>query len=120
MADISNIKGNGHNTYDSSGNWTGWVEDSPDNTVLTGTVEDDYIRNEGVNVKIYASGGRDNIDNESSQVTIYAGDGADVVYNSGNNVQIYGEAGNDSIKNQNGGDVTISGGDGNNTLKYIK
>ncbi|MBR5914085.1 MAG: hypothetical protein IKZ58_06975, partial [Selenomonadaceae bacterium] len=68
------------------------------NKVITGTADNDSIRNWG-----------------SSNVTISGGDGNDSVYSSGDRVTISGGAGDDSIYSF-GDKVTINGGTGDDTI----
>ncbi len=70
---------------------------------------------------IYALAGNDKVTNSASNVTIDGGDGADTINNSFSlwttvNSSISGGAGKDSIVNQSGWYMTLSGGNGNDTI----
>ena len=115
------------------------INNSNDNTLITGTAYDDTIYNYGDNVSIDASNGNDSIRNIGDSVTIDAGSGDDYIWNSiqsyyGGYVSINGSAGNDSVFNwsdsvkiyagagddsihNEGSNVTIDTGDGNDTIE---
>ena len=121
MAEILNIKGNGYDVYDENNNWIERVPISCDDTMVIGTSDSDFIRNEGTNVEVYGGSGNDKIDNVGSNVLVQGDGGSDEIYNSGNNVTLWGNEGVDSIKN-NGSYVVIGGGnpevpDGRNVLE---
>ena len=97
---------------------------APDNSTLLGGDGNDYIRNEGSNVKIDGGAGDDRIENESynysnwrdiinlENITVDGGDGNDTIFGYGKNVIVNGGAGNDSIDSAD----TIYGGDGNDCI----
>jgi len=77
-----------------------WIYNYEDNTVVTGTSEDDSISNDGDSVTIDGGAVNDYIQNYyGDSVTIDGGAGNDYIYNYGNNVLIeYASGdGNDSI-----------------------
>ena len=107
------------------------------NTLVSGTDDNDYIRNDGSNVTIDGGSGNDYIfnglgynnfsidggagndsiySNDGSQDTIDGGEGDDYINNiGGSNMTIDAGAGNDSIDND-GSFVTINGGDGDDLI----
>lgn len=86
-----------------------------DSTLVSGTADDDTIRNNGWKVTINSGAGNDSISNTRAYARIDAGDGSDTVDNSGYDVRINGGAGDDLI-NSSPRWVTIDAGDGNDTI----
>ena len=108
------------------------IENSKPNKIITGTSSSDSIKNSGGIVTIKAAEGNDTIDNSGNVVKIYGDVGNDLVYSFGNDVYINTGVGNDLIYNkekgsyyEDGGDnVTIDSGYGNDYIfnqsgKYI-
>ncbi len=113
------------------------IDNSANNTIITGTEGYDTIKNSGQNVTIQALGGNDSvknygyiatiigglgndsIENFSSKINILAQDGNDSIYNGGSNNTVNGGAGDDSINNTTNSDSTIYGGDGNDYIKNL-
>ena len=111
-----------------------YVENSANNTLLSGTNGKDKIFNSGSNVTIDTSAGDDSIYSGGSFVSIDSGDGSDTVRNSGtatisggdghdyiynvlsHGVSINAGAGDDSIKNVDSFKLTIAGGAGNDQV----
>ena len=117
------------------------ISNTNNNTVISGSNDDDLIENEGNNVTISGGAGNDYIYNgdgkevsidggtgddtiyndgyydddgnfhDAENTTINGGDGDDEIYNYSNNVTILGGDGDDTIENSGSG-VTLNGGDG--------
>ena len=75
---------------------------------IDGGEGDDSIYSNGVHARIYAGDGNDTIRNGGSSDIEY--------YQRGSFAKIYGETGNDYIVNWSGSNVTIDGGDGDDTI----
>ena len=89
-------------------------------TIVSGTSENDVIYNNATNVTINAGDGNDSIGNHGGNQNgndfIDGGDGADTIDNHVGRVTISGGAGDDSIYNGNDNYVSISGDDGNDSI----
>ena len=98
------------------------INNSANNTLISGSTHNDTITNSGSKVTIKAYGGNDSItlyyrtDNESKNVTLDAGDGNDSIYAGGTYNSVDAGLGNDSIY-AHGSHQTISGGAGDDTIK---
>ena len=102
------------------------VDNSTDNTLITGTAYDDLITNSGRRVTVRALAGDDYIANDidssvtvASQVAnlIDAGAGNDTIYNHHSyHPTLLGGDGNDSIAVNKGHRIFADGGDGNDTI----
>lgn len=88
---------------------------------MTGTPSDDVLLNTLEGNEVLAYGGNDSITNMADNASIYAGDGADTVQNyywdGVDAVYIDGGAGADSISNSENYEVTILGGNDNDTIQ---
>ena len=101
------------------------VENSTNNTIISGTASADSIWNKGDNVTVNANGGNDTIRNgfeysstyDNSYVVINAGDGKDEIWNTDSYVTINGGAGDDSL-DFSGGHIMAYGGEGNDTVTF--
>ena len=91
------------------------IENSIPNKVISGTADNDSIKNTAAIVTIKSSSGNDNITNEGDFVEISCGVGDDVIANSGKNVTISAGNGNNSVSSS-GTNVIISSGTGNDTV----
>lgn len=94
------------------------IDNSTANTVVTGTAEDDSIKNIGSNVTIVSGAGDDNVYNNGITVYIDVGDGKNTVSNYSSQVTINGGTGNDSVYNY-GSNSFIDVGDGNDTINNM-
>ncbi len=119
------------------------IDNTVDNTIISGTSANDTITNSGENVTVYGGAGDDNITNafdvmtatsgrnaliyagtgndtianaQSSNITINAGDGNDSIHNSGEYALLNGDDGDDTIVSDSYGGITINGGAGNDIL----
>ena len=100
------------------------INNSTDNTLISGTASADSITNIGNNVTISTGDGNDTIFNDhdpmdfsDANVVINAGDGDDAVGNSNSQVTVNLGDGNDSI-GSSGSNVRLYGGDGDDTLMF--
>ena len=93
----------------------GIIRNYNDNSLVSGTANNDTIYNEGKNVTINAGAGDDSVSNNANYVTVNAGAGDDIIRNMGDNVTINADAGDDYISNF-GDQVVINTGDGANTI----
>ncbi|MBR2180148.1 MAG: hypothetical protein IJ862_07135 [Selenomonadaceae bacterium] len=101
------------------------INNSKNNTIISGTANADSIWNKGDNVTINANGGNDTIRNgfeyshtyDNSYVVINAGDGKDEIWNTDSYVTINGGAGDDSL-DFSGGHIKAYGGAGNDTVNF--
>ena len=110
------------------------IENTTNNTLVSGTRFNDTISNEGSNVTINASAGNDVIQNHGANSSVNGGTGADsitnmdangstiegdygddVILNNSDNVLINGSYGNDTLSNS-GANVTIASGSGNDYI----
>ena len=98
------------------------VVNRDDNASIYGTMFEDTVGNIGTNVTILTQDGNDSIHNgywndRCSNVTIDAGKGDDTIFNDGGStVSVIAGEGNDYVEN-NSSDVTISGDEGNDTIR---
>ena len=89
------------------------INNSDNNTLISGTSEADSIENSGSNVTINADAGNDSISSWANSVTMDGGADDDSIINDGENVSISGGAGNDTIESFSAANnSTLSGGDG--------
>jgi len=89
------------------------INNSDNNTLISGTSEADSIENSGSNVTINADAGNDSISSWTNSVTMDGGADDDSIINDGENVSISGGAGNDTIESFSAANnSTLSGGDG--------
>ena len=82
-----------------------------------GTGNDDIYNDGGYYATIDGGDGNDSITNSGSDASINGGDGNDSITNSGNDASIDGGTGNDDIYNTADVDVTITTGEGDDTIK---
>ena len=78
------------------------MENNTSNKTLTGSDDNDSVKNFASNVKIYGVGGNDTVYNytNASLSTISGGTGNDLIYNWATNVTVNGNDGNDTINAQ--------------------
>lgn len=104
------------------------INNTVNNTMISGTDFRDSISNSGNQVTIQALDGNDVISNSGASVKVDGGVDSDKIYNTGSNVTINGGNGNDSIINSYststasvsgfyGNYASINGGDGNDTIE---
>ncbi len=88
---------------------------------LIGNNSPNIISNSGSEVTISGNGGNDSIQNTygGDLTSVNAGKGNDYISNQCTSVTIDAGAGDDSIHNDGGANISISGGDGNDTISNI-
>ncbi len=91
------------------------IENTVNNTLVTGTRFDDEINNKGSNVTIDAKAGKDSVFNYGASASINGGAGDDLILNNGQNVTISGDYGDDYVSNWDS-NASVSGGYGNDTI----
>ena len=103
--------------YPSSDNEKGkYINNSADDTLLTGSGYADTIKNSGNKVTINAGAGNDTIDGNNDNTTINAGAGKDTITGNHYKSKISGDADNDLISISSFNYNTIDGGKGNDTI----
>ncbi|MBR5914480.1 MAG: hypothetical protein IKZ58_08975 [Selenomonadaceae bacterium] len=94
-----------------------YIENSVSNSLISGSISDDTIKNNSsaVGATINGGTGNDSLSNYAGSVSIVDGEGNDTInnyYSSDGNVTVNGGAGDDSINNNYGHQAKIFGGAG--------
>ena len=92
------------------------IDNTVDNTIISGTAANDTIVNSGENVTINAGAGNDSIHNNGEYALLNGDDGDDTIVSySYGGITINGGAGNDILSDNNGLNI-INGDDGDDSI----
>ncbi|MBR2774269.1 MAG: alpha/beta fold hydrolase [Selenomonadaceae bacterium] len=91
------------------------ITNTTNNTLITGTENNDTIRNSGSNVSISGAAGDDSITSSGANSSIHGGAGSDTIRNNGASSSIFGAEGDDRLINT-ADEALIDGSYGSDTI----
>ncbi|MBR1647905.1 MAG: hypothetical protein IJ685_14205, partial [Selenomonadaceae bacterium] len=101
----------------SGGEGADYIENDGNNALIYGGNGDDYVDNDGANSTIYAESGNDYIYSYGSNVKVYGGSYNDSIYvNNDSNGFVDGGTGNDTIRARYANNVSLKGNAGNDFI----